>query len=309
MGTMRSRSRRLTAPVPAGDAARVIELRAPGGLARAVVLPEHGGRLHQLWVTAGGRDEQLLWSPDDPSDYAGRPTRGGCFPMAPWVNRIRDGRFTWEGREYHVPTDGKPHAIHGRVLQRAWEVREVSSESCELACPLDDGWPWAGSAGIGYELADRALTLRLGIRSDERFPFGLGWHPWFRREAFGSDVRVTVPARERYEVVGNLPTGRLLTPGGEYDLAAGPQLGDRRLDDCYRGLAGPVRIVGERLQLSMELSGAEPHVQVFTPEDAVCVEPQTSAPDAFNLAEAGIGGTGIAVLDGAAVFTTTWRWN
>ncbi len=287
----------------------MIELRSAGGLARAGIFPEHGGRLHQLFVTVDGREEPLLWSPEDLDEYAERPTRGGCFPMAPWPNRIRDGRFTWQGREYRVPTDGRTHAMHGRVLQRPWEVREREPDSCQLACPLDDGWPWSGVVGIGYHLTDDSLEIRLGIRSEASFPFGTGWHPWFRREAFGGQVRVRVPAAERYELADNLPTGRILQPAGEFDLAEGPVIGDRRLDDCYRQLSGPVEIAWEGLRLTMELSGTEPHVQVFTPEHAVCVEPQTCAPDAFNLAEAGLSGTGMQVLDnGAAVFTTTWRW-
>ena len=81
-----------------------IELRSSGG--RAVILPEYGGRLHQLFVAVDGREEPLLFSPEDPAGYAAHPTRGGSFPMAPWPNRISGSAFPWAGRLITKPTCG-----------------------------------------------------------------------------------------------------------------------------------------------------------------------------------------------------------
>jgi hypothetical protein len=49
---------------------------------------------------------------------------------------------------------------------------------------------------------------------------------------------------------------------------------------------------------------------VYTPKHAVCIEPQTCAPDAFNLAAQGMPGAGMAVVDERhpLVATTVWRW-
>ena len=276
-----------------------------------MILPEYGGRLHQLFVDVDGREEPLLWSPDDVTEYAERPTRGGCFPMAPWPNRIRDGRFTWRGREYGVPLDGKPHAIHGRVHTRPWIVVDSSEVGCELRCGFDDGWPWPGHAEQRFELRNGALTLEMSVVSeDEAFPCGMGWHPWFRRNALGGEPGVTIPATERYELVDNLPTGRLLTVAGEYDLQRMAPLGERRLDDCYRA-SGSVEIRWAGGSLRIETPSGAPHVQVYTPPEAFCVEPQTCAPDAFNLLADGIEGTGAAAVSPGrpAAFTMVWRWS
>jgi galactose mutarotase-like enzyme len=130
----------------------------------------------------------------------------------------------------------------------------------------------------------------------------------------GRDVRLTVPAKERYLLEENIPTGEVVPVAGEFDLRGGPPLDDRRLDDCYRGIEGPIRIDWGRLQLDLSMdgdaAGLAPHVQVYTPPQAFCVEPQTCAPDAFNLAESGFEGGGVLVTAPGrrAEFGMTWRW-
>ncbi|MCC7364569.1 MAG: hypothetical protein IT303_09365 [Dehalococcoidia bacterium] len=283
------------------------------GPARAIVLPELGGRLHALAVEVGGALEELLWQPDDPAAYLERPTRGGSFPMAPWPNRVREGRFSYGGAEWTVPLDGKPHANHGRVFQRPWEVVARTARVVELRCAFDDGWPWQGSAWQRYELTDAGLRMKLEVRSArEPFPAGCGWHPWFRRDAAGaSEVRVQVPAERRYILADGIPTGEVIEPAGEHDLRALQELGDRRIDDCFTGVTGPLVADWGRVRLTMSVDCAVPHVQVFTPDYAFCIEPQTCAPDAFNLAANGFGGDGMAIAaPGRPVaIESRWTWD
>jgi aldose 1-epimerase len=123
-------------------------------------------------------------------------------------------------------------------------------------------------------------------------------------------VRLRLPAARRYILDEGIPTGELVEPQGAYDLRAGPALGDRRLDDCYTALDGPVRIEWGTLALTMTIDCPVPHVQVFTPDYAFCVEPQTCAPDAFNLAAKGAVGDGMAIAaPGRAVaIESRWTW-
>lgn len=287
-----------------------IELRSAGG--RAVILPEYGGRLHQLFVTIDGREEPLLFAPDDPAHYATHPTRGGSFPMAPWPNRVSGSTFPWAGRPVTVPSEGKLHAIHGRVVNQHWHVVARTSRIVELVTAFDDGWPWAGRAWQRYEITPNGLRMKMEVRSErEAFPAGCGWHPWFRRHVAGGDsVRVKVAATHRYVMGDQIPTGALVAPAGEFDLAAGPALADRRLDDCYTGLTAPVEVDWGRVRLRMTIECAQPHVMVYSPPEAFCIEPQTCAPDAFNLDARGVAGTGAAIaLPGRPVsIASRWDW-
>jgi galactose mutarotase-like enzyme len=119
-----------------------------------------------------------------------------------------------------------------------------------------------------------------------------------------------VDAPDRYELVDHIPAGRIVPVEGEYDLRQYTPLGDRRLDDCYRCPAGTQRLRWGDLELWIESSESVGHAVVYTPEHAVCLEPQTCAVDAFNLASGGFEGTGMAVIEPGRplVATTTWRW-
>ncbi len=287
-----------------------IELRA--GPTRLEVLPEYGGRIHQLWLTIDGREEPVLWSPDDVVAYETAPLYGGCFPMAPWPNRIADGRFPWAGREVSVPQNDPPNALHGLVFDRPWGVVARAGRVVELRCEFDERWPWAGYAWQRIELGEAGLTIKIEARSGrETFPAGVGLHPWFRRGVAGArEVRVTVPAARHYELADQLPTGKMVAPAGDFDLREGAILGDRRLDDCYAVLEGPAVIDWGRVRLALETESAEPHLMVHTPEQAVCIESQTCAPNAFNLRTTGLEGTGFAIAEpGRAVaLVNRWKW-
>ena len=287
-----------------------IELKSTGG--RAIILPEYGGRLHQLFVAVDGREEPLLFSPEDPADYTAHPTRGGSFPMAPWPNRLKDSTFQWAGTDVTVPSEGKLHANHGRVLNQPWQVVARTARVVELATTLDDGWPWAARVWQRYEITPTALRMKMEVRSErEAFPAGCGWHPWFRRDVMGAEaVRVKLHATHRYVLLDQLPAGGLVDPTGEYDLSQGPMLADRRLDDCYTGLTAPVEIDWGRIRLRMTVECPQPHVMVHTPPQAFCIEPQTCAPDAFNLDARGVPGVGAEVsMPGRPVsIASSWAW-
>ena len=46
--------------------------------------------------------------------------------LAPWPNRIRDGRYTFEGTAYQLPLTepGKHNAIHGLSNWSRWRLAE-----------------------------------------------------------------------------------------------------------------------------------------------------------------------------------------
>ena len=66
-----------------------------------------GGRFASLVVDG---HELLL------TDGAG-PIWWGCYPMAPFAGRIRDGRLDFQGHEYQLEQNLPPHAIHGTVAR------------------------------------------------------------------------------------------------------------------------------------------------------------------------------------------------
>jgi aldose 1-epimerase len=260
-----------TRPVTAGDADRdVIELRA-GGLAVAVD-PASGGRLSSLRID--GR-ERLVTEPRD------HPAMWGCFPMAPFAGRIRDGVLRWDGEAHQLATDLlPPHAIHGTVLRRAWDVDDTTDTTARLSTDLGPGWPWRGRVVQEVALVDAtSVALRLEVHATAApFPATCGYHPWFAggalepRPSGGERETDVVPAEAMYRRdEAGIPDGTLVPP------PPGPW------DDCFVGVRWPVRVRFADGAV-LDVSSPADHVVVYSePDHAVCVEPQTGPPDAPHL--------------------------
>jgi aldose 1-epimerase len=226
---------------------------------------ECGGRLAALEVAG-----LSLLVPREPA-----ATAWGCYPMAPWAGRIREGRFGFDGRAHQLPINFGDHAIHGTTFERSWRDAGSAPGVARLTIELGPDWPFTGHAVQEIALQADGLRLRLEVRSDaEPFPASLGWHPWFRRElGRGGPADLSFAADWMYaRDASGIPSGDRVPP------TAGPW------DDCFTGVAVPPRLRWPgALALSLE-SSADHWVVYDEPAHALCVEPMTGPPDALNLA-------------------------
>jgi aldose 1-epimerase len=254
----------------------LIELRA--GSATATIDPERGGRLASLRVG----DRELLVGPPDATD---RSIHWGSFLMAPWPGRLADGRLQFRGRTWQLRKTHGRHAIHGLVWGRAWEVECAEASGAELHVALaGDGWPFGGEVRQSLRLEAHALTLDAEVRAgDLAMPAALGWHPWIRRDAVGGEPSLLVDAGKVLERRRMLPTGRELPVARRTDLRGRPALGRRRLDDAYLGASSPAFLLGVDMELRVSFDAACDTVVVYTPWNAVCIEPQSAWPNALGL--------------------------
>jgi len=200
----------------------------------------------------------------------------GCYPMAPWCSRVRDGVFAFEDRCYSLPLRMPPHAIHGTVLDRTWTIDARDEGGCALSIELGSDWPFAGHARQRVQLSEDALELTLEVHATTSpFPASLGWHPWFRRRlARGEAAQLEFEAASIYvRDERDLPTGEIRTPGpGPYD-------------DCFTGVErDPVLRWPGALELMLS-SNLDHWVVYDAPAHAICVEPSSGPPDALNIAQ------------------------
>jgi len=258
-----------------------VELAA--GPARVTLDPERGGRIaslrvHDLELLVNAADSSLDW---------------GCFPMAPYAGRVRNGRFRYGGREHRLPLNMPPHAMHGTVYDRAWKVEHAEVTDAVLVTELGEPWPWLGRVVHRVRVAEGRLGVRLEVWADEEsFPASCGWHPWWRRQLVrGRPLDLDLDARAVWtRDADGIPSGDL-----------GP-LPPHPWDDCFTELAGPpVLRWDDAIEVTVETSCMD--VVVFDePTHAVCVEPQTGPPDALRL-------TPIVVEPGLPLIAeATFRW-
>jgi aldose 1-epimerase len=273
-------------------------LTLEAGDARAAIAVEAGGRLASLVV--GGRE--LLIGPSAASDG---PLRWGCYLMAPWPGRLEDGRFQWQGRTIQLPRTHGRHAIHGLVWDMPWTVEHAEAARATLSCALPPEWPMGGIVRQSFTLTETGVTMAASVTAGDAMPAALGWHPWFDRRGMPVDARVDGDAV--LETRGMIPTGRTLPAHGRLDLGGEPTLGRRRLDHAYIDAASPASIAWPDLRLTLAYEPSPASVVVYTPPNAVCIEPQTAQPNALALREAEARAAGVRFLARGEALTARFR--
>lgn len=242
--------------------------------------PKRGGRITSLRIH--GR-EVLVTAADAATDW-------GVYPMVPWAGRLSKGRFQWKGRMLQLPINLHPHALHGTVFDSEWTQTSPNT----LRCSLGAAWPWEGEARSTFELSETGLEWRLEVHSlSEAFPVVVGWHPWFRRNlASGDALEFSLDAEEMYvREEDGVPSGALCKPT------------EPPWDDCFRGVRTPPGLVWPRA-LRLKLESTCDHWVVYSePPHALCVEPQSGPPDAFNL-----GPVEIAEPERPVIHTFRMQW-
>ncbi len=290
---------------------------------RAVVSPGAGAALRSLQVKAKGARYELLSGGDGPLDASALPQGTGSFIMAPWPNRIRDGRLVAKDGEHSLPVNSGVHAIHGLLRTRVWEIAERTPTLLRLRISLEKPWPYRGTVESLTELRGPSLvqTLKVEAAPGEReFPAGFGWHPWFKRTLGKGQVSLRSDVEVMWELDSTItPTGRTLTPPVVSQLHRGAELAAGSIDGCFRVReargAGRTSHYAELswpdVRLEIESSAEVSHLMVYTPADgaSLCVEPQTCTVNAFQLAAQGIKGTGSATAAAGRPLTGSTRWS
>lgn len=271
---------------------------------RLEIEPGTGASVRRLEVKAGG-EWRPLWhpAPDMFSDLR----EPACYVLAPYSNRIRDGKFTYEGQSYTLD-HAEHHAIHGHVRNRVWSVVEQTKTACKLrfisSAFTDIDFPFPFVVDVEYRVRGSKLSVELSLHNigSSPMPAGAGLHPYFARTLADPDERCTLS----FTCTGVYPTGELPIPTGpaepvptEHNFAEAREI-DVPLDHCFAGWDGRATITwpSSSVTAAIEASASCGHVVVYSPPDQpfFAFEPVTHANDAINLAARGVDGHGLVDL-------------
>lgn len=223
------------------------------GRHRVVVVEVGGGIRAWHGVLLGYGEEEMCGS-------------GRGQVLAPWPNRLAEGRYAWDGEELRLPVNDAStgSAIHGLVRWASWRVveREPARVLLEHVLHPQPGYPFALRLRVDYRLAETGLTVRTEAENagDRACPFGVGHHPY------------------------------VLAPSGGVDdiVLDGDRIGARKLDETRHQPGGWRVEVGEA---TVWADAAWPWLQVFTGDlpdirrRGLAVEPMTCPPQAFRTGE------------------------
>ena len=249
------------------------------------------------------------------------PPKACGIVLVPWPNRIRDGKYSFEGTDYQLALTepAARNAIHGLGRWARWTAvaHELSVVTLRLDVVPQNGYPFPVRVEVTYLVdAQRGLAVTITARNlgSRRAPFGAGSHPYLSTRGHAlADVTLRLPAAERLVMdEKGVPVGVRPVAGSEHDLRRGKRLKSLRMDDGFTALpADPAERYAELR--TPDGTGArlwfDPgfgYLQVLTLDAltpgraAVAVEPMTCAPDAFN------SGAGRIVLEPGGSWSGTW---
>ncbi len=287
----------------AGRSAWLLRYEDPGDKRQNLAIricPEAGANLFSCVLG----ETELLRTPENLKElHSGM----GTPILYPTPNRIRNGRFTFEGREFRFRDDGKTH-IHGLVIRAPWKSDPPRLEKGGVAvrmwidfepgAPHYERFPFRHRLSVDFLLGARAvrITFTVDNRDGQKLPFGFALHPYFRILGEREGTFLRVPARSRMEATPDLlPTGKLLSlDGAPFDLRRPRSLSELDLDDVFWGVT-PAEAPGYEARdagIRVDLPASEhfTHMVVYTPKGKpfFCMENQTCSTDAHNLHAKGL---------------------
>ena len=280
----------------AGRLELVLSPSSGGGIARFDHVGEDGRRTEILRGLAGSTSNIL--------DFA-------CFPLVPFCNRIRGGRFNFRGRDVALAPNlpGDPSPLHGQGWLAAWDLISAGAATADLFFFHRPGeWPWAYEARQHFALDPDGLAITLSClnRSDSPMPCGLGLHPYFHCTP---DTVIDATVGCAWTIDGDVLPVERVPAEGRYDLRGRKACG-QGLDNCFGDWDGAARIGTPGLPVRTILSSPDARFfQLYSPVGGglFAAEPVTHANAALNAPEEDWPALGLRILAPAESMMMTMR--
>jgi aldose 1-epimerase len=243
--------------------------------------------------------------------------------LAPWPNRVRDGRWVHDGHTLQLDITDRCHrsALHGLLRDTAYVPVAHSASSITLGAPIpqQSGYPFHLDTDVSYRLVADGLVTTHTVRNigTTCAPVAIGAHPFLAIGDVPTEtLTLTVNGRHHIDVDDRLiPIGVTAVQGTAWDLRSGRVIADLDLDDAWSGLTpadgGSIHTLrapdGRTVSLWADLGFGFVHVFItrkFPRNDsfvtAVALEPMTAPADALN------NGIGLRWLPPGGAFSASW---
>jgi len=258
-------------------------LELEDNLTRLTLAPELGASIVNWTVRSTG--QPLLRHNDSHALNTGLPGKLGCYPLAPWSNRIAEGGFDcpdgWLALTPNSLTDPLP--IHGSAWQQSWQI--ISHTRDEAVLQLDSATPFAYRARQRFQLSEGKLSIELTVShlAESAAWHGLGLHPYFPRTA---STRLQARAKRVWLCnESKLPTQLIPLPA-EWDFQQPKALPGTLVDNGFCEWDGHCLIQQPDLgyELECQATGSNYYL-LYCPVDLgfFCVEPVSHPVNAHHL--------------------------
>lgn len=286
----------------------------------------HSGSTHAVITAVGAGLRQLSvagvsLTPGFRSDVL-RPYYSGTVLM-PWTNRVRDGVWTYRGRQQQlaVTEPERGNALHGLLCFTPYRPLEHTPAAVTLAAEVypQHGYPFRLDTRVRYTVADDALHVTHTVvnAGNASAPVGFGAHPFLcLGDVPTGELTLSVAADTHIDVDERLiPVGTSDVRDSRWDLRTGRRVADLDLDDSFTDLhivdGGSTHRLRAPDGRTVSLWADEQfgYVHVFITRSyrtqagmttAVAIEPMTAPADAFN------SGAGVRWVEPGSAWSASW---
>ncbi|MGH2355505.1 MAG: aldose 1-epimerase [Chloroflexota bacterium] len=307
--------------------------------AEARIVAAQGNNVTHFRVTPPGLTVAIdvLLPPSEPDGLGPSGYSAGNPILFPFPNRVREGKFTFDGQGYQLDVNetARGNHIHGLVSTLPWRVEAAGASPDtgawqRASMALDDvpdvarQYPFPCRLTITTRLAGGVLIQEITAQNtgDKRLPMGFGTHPWFPAvlgEGTRPATEARVPGNRYWRLEHLVPTGETIPVDDEaakFDLRTWHALDENDYDDVFTDLirrddgwseAG-IRYPNAGLELIVEASPEFREWVIYAPtgRPVICLEPYTGTTNAVNLQNQGVD-AGLVVLEPGAAWTGTIR--
>jgi aldose 1-epimerase len=247
-----------------------------GAIVTELHVPDRQGRTADVALGLRDLDAYLAGNP-----YFGC-TAGRC------ANRVRDGRFTLDGRPHQLTTNNGPHHLHGGARgfdRRVWDVEHADAASVRFGLTSPDGeegYPGTVRATVTYALTpENEFRVEMTATTDAPTLVNLAHHTYWNLA--GHDRGSVLDHRLQVEADGYTPVDATLIPTGDVAPVEGTPFDfrrPRRIGESIAQVSGgydhnfalrpadglrlAARLEDPASGRSMEIRTTEPGIQLYT---------------------------------------------
>lgn len=228
--------------------------------------------------------------------------------LFPFANRIKDGKYEFNGESYQLETNQKEeqNALHGLVYNKTFEVMDTKANADGVSVSLkyietskSKGFPFTFEIDVEYAFTGNSLKLGISVKNTDSktFPFTLGWHPYFVSNNL-AESNLLFESDEKF-VLGN----RNITIGTEsFSLFGSFKIENKKLDDCWKLDSNTIQFNTPNYKFVIESTDYNNFLQVYTPPkyNIIAIEPTTGISDSFN------NGIGLKTLKPSETYKIEW---
>jgi len=286
------------------------------------VIPEYGGNVNEIVLNNKGINTSILEGSRDESGLKRKIENSfQNAKLVPFPNRIRDGRYRYEGISYQFPINEKRrhNRIHGFLYNKKLNIlgQYIYSDQVSISMGYDyrgdiEGYPFRFDLKITYTLSKNngfRCTTEVHNTDNQNIPIGDGWHPFFMTGHKVDELLLELPTIQMVELDVNLiPTGKMTTyhkfsiptkiSADEFDSTF-------YIDNEIENFTTTIYDVENNLKIMVwqeSGQGRYSYLQIYIPphRNSIAIEPMTCNVNAFN------NGDGLIILKPKDTFRASY---